>query len=208
MAFLSSLLMLSLIVGSKFWSPGHFEIPKSLIAPPPHIEFFSFGFQPQLADSLWVRAIQDFDYCEEPLGKQLCKGKSWLYQMLDTITNLDPNYKMAYSRGALALTVVISDIEGASLFYDKAVKQYPYDWPLLYQAAYHALYEEKNKEKAANLMMRAGQNGAEPWVFSLATRLYTDAGKRELGLRVYNSIKDWDNIDEQIKKRMREKLGL
>ncbi len=196
------------ITASIFFSPqSQNEVKVYLIAPPPKLEFFSFGYQMAIADQLWVRAIQDFDYCENKIAKNQCKDNGWLAEMLDAITNLAPDYKIVYRAGGLALTVIISDYAGASRIFDKGVRVFPRDLPLLYRAAYHALIEEKNNEKAAGLFIQAAQAGGNAWFYSLATRLYTEAGKKELAENLYQELKGTD-VEPGTLKRMREKLGI
>lgn len=195
-------------MGSFLIRPHVNSETKILLSPPKYLEFFVFGHSEVVADYLWIRAIQDFDYCEELVATQRCKDNGWLYQMLDSITNLSPRFRIPYATGGLALTVIVSDYAGASKFFDKAVIAFPTDWPILYRAAYHALYEEKNNLKAAKLLEAAAKNGGLPWMYSLASRLYTEGGQKELGLRLYNELKSDPNTDPGILKRMREKLGL
>lgn len=174
------LISVTLIWISSLVSPPHQEESQKHLPPPQVIKHLTFGYAEVMADSLWIRSLQDFDYCEMQIQKNICVNNSWLFQMLDAVTNLSPHFRIAYAAGALALTVIISDIEGATKIFDKGVKNFPNDWPILYRAAYHYLYEVKDKKRAAELLIQAGQNGAPPWVFSLAGRLYSDSGNTEL----------------------------
>lgn len=185
--------------------PRPFVVDKNLTAPPKTLVHFHFGFNEVMADAFWLRAVQDFDYCENQLAQNLCQGQGWLYQILDVTSDLSPKFRMPLAAGSLALSIVISDIEGASKLFNKAVERFPKDWPILYRAAYHALYEEKNNEKAAKLLIRAGQNGAPPWTFSLAAKLYTEAGQRELAEKI---LQDGEGLPEEIRERIRQKLQL
>ena len=178
---------------------------RELVAPPRALEHFHFGFRYAMADLFWIRTIQDFDFCERAISKNRCEGQSWLFQTLDLVTQLDPRFLMAYSAGGMALSIIISDVEGASRLLDKGVRAFPNDWVLTYKAAYHALYEEKDQLKAAGLMTRAAQHGAPDWVFALAGRLYTEAGHRELAERVLAEMQTLD-LDQRIQERLRQKL--
>lgn len=186
-------------------SKGLLEKPRDFLAPPLGIEHFTFGHRDVTADFFWVRAIQDFDYCDQQIEKNLCKGNSWLYRMLDTITNLSPQFRMPYATGAVALSVMVSDVKGAAEIFDKGIEQFPNDWPILYRAAYHSLYEVKDKKKAADLFMRAGRNGAPPWVFSLAGGLYNDANERVAAEAVLSEMIKGEK-DPSLIKRLEEKL--
>ncbi len=201
----SLLLFLLGFVGVISVQMAHLNEVKDLIAPPPHLEHYSFGMRSQFADLLWIRSIQDFDYCDQTLGKNLCKGNSWLYQMLDSLTNLDSHYYIAYSAGGLALTVLVSDYAGASKIFDKGIKIYPNDWKLLYRAAYHVLYEENNYPKAAELFKRVGENGGPEWTLKLASRLNTRSGQVEVGERLLEDLIRRKE-DEHVIQRLREKI--
>jgi len=186
-------------------SKGLLEKSRDLLAPPSGIEHFTFGHRDVAADFFWVRAIQDFDYCDQHIAKNLCIGKGWLFRMLNTITDLSPNFRMPYATGAVALSVMVSDIEGAAQIFDKGVTNFPNDWPILYRAAYHYLYEVKDKKKAADLFIRAGRNGAPQWVFSLAGGLYNDSNERVAAEAVLSEMIKTE-IDPAIIKRLEEKL--
>lgn len=179
---------------------------KSLVAPPAEIEHLTFGLQESVADGLWLRAIQDFDGCEvSDLGQACPPSKSWLYEMLNAITNLSPQFRTAYLSGALALGILVGDNVNAGKLYDKAVLAFPNDWQILYYAGYHFLYEIHDPIKAAGYLERAAENGAPSWVYSLAGRLYVEGGNpklaQELLVKMIQSEKD-----PAVIRRMREKI--
>lgn len=179
---------------------------RALIRPPEYMDKFSFGFNEAIADSLWIRTIQDFDYCESQTGKNICVNNSWLYHMLDTITNLSPHFRIAYAAGGLALTIIITDVDGATKIFEKGVKNFPKDWPIIYRAAYHYIYEVHNKERAAELLIQAGKNGAPPWVYSLAGRMYSDNGQIELAEKLLEEMIN-ENHDSVIVQRLKDKIS-
>jgi tetratricopeptide (TPR) repeat protein len=156
-----------------------------LSAPPPGIKYFSFGFNDAMADSLWLRYVQDTDKCHlrgmEGEGKAACE-KGWAYQMLDTITELAPKFRMPYAVGPLTLSVIVDDYDGAGLMFEKAVRAFPNDWSILYRAAYYYLYDKKQNDRAASLLLRAYQNGGPNWLPLLASRLYSKEGQLTLGI--------------------------
>lgn len=204
MKFLSIPFATIIFILSRLSLP-QFQYMPSMNLPPPPITHLTFGFSQQIADQFWLRAIQDFDYCEKKIAENTCRNQGWLYQMLDLITELAPDFRMPHAAGPLALTVIISDIEGASKLFDKAVQNFPTDWPILYRAAYQALLEEKNKEKAAKLLYQAAKNGAPDWVYALAGRLYSEAGEKELGERIYAEISQDPNL-KNVAERLRQRL--
>lgn len=175
------------------------------LAPSEALVDYTFGLKYQVSDALWIRLIQDFDYCEKKINETDCVGKSWLFKMLDLATRLDPFFGIAYRAGAIGLSVLISDYAGASIIFDRGVEHMPYDGQLAYRAAYHALYEEKDKAKAARLLKKAGENGAPAWVFSLAGRLWAESGQMDLAESLLKEMILTEK-DPHIVKRLEEKL--
>jgi len=194
------------------------EEKKYLNPPPEYIEYFHFGFRDTMADSLWLRWIQDSDVCqtylkpvvyekiESPTGNPRYKvcDTSWSYKMLDATTLLAPKFLMPYVAGASTLAVIVEDYEGATKLYERGLKEYPNDWTLLYRASYHYQFDLADKAKAAELLARAGDNGGPYWLKSLAARLQTEAGQYELALR--NLIDHRKGIEDQANADTLEKL--
>lgn len=194
-----------LLAISQLHIPQTYTVERRLIPPPPRIEHFTFGYQEVTANMLWIRALQDFDYCDSEIAKNVCKNNSWLFLMLDAVTNLSPHFRIPYAAGALALTVIITDVDGATKIFEKGIKAYPNDWPMLYRAAYHYLYEVNDKKRAAELLIAAGKNGAPSWVFSLAGRLYSDSGKVDLAKSLLEQMIR-EKQDPTLIERVRQKI--
>lgn len=202
---LVGILSFVLLVFSQTRNSSWVQENSRFISPPPMIENLSFGFNESIADILWIRSIQDFSYCDQQITQKICKNNSWLYKMLDAVTNLAPQFRVPYAVGSLALTVIITDVDGATQIFEKGIKAFPNDWPILYRAAYHYLYEVKDKKRAAELLIQAGQNGAPPWVFTLAGRLYSDTGHTELAEALLQEMSNTEQ-DPILIKRLRDKI--
>lgn len=160
-------------------------------APPVFFQHFSFGQKESLADSLWLRLIQDIDLCANEFSNPDAVRTenpncdlSWSFRMYDIITELAPRFRLPHAIGGLTVSVMLDDYQGAKHLFDKAVKQFPDDWPILYRAAYHYLADLKRPHEAAELMERAAKAGAPEWLLLSSARLYTESGQRELGLKV------------------------
>lgn len=120
---------LVLVFSQIYAGKGLLDKPRELLSPPVGLQHFTFGHNDLTADILWIRTIQDFDYCDHPISENQCKGNSWLYRMLDAVTELSPKFRMPYAMGAVALSVLVSDIEGAAKIFDRGTQEYPNDWP-------------------------------------------------------------------------------
>ncbi len=197
---------LLLFVNVRFLSFQNQDSAKDFIAPPPKLEQYTVGLRYQIADLIWIRALQDFDFCEKQLDERTCQGKSWLFEMIDTVVRLDSHFKNPYMFGGLALTVLISDYAGASIIFDKAVEKFPNDWNLNYIAAYHSLFEEKNQFKAAQRFEAAARGGAPSWVYVRASRLYDESGKKELAQDILNQLEK-SGQHPALVNRLKEKLN-
>lgn len=195
------------LILSHFWMRQQTFPTRTTYLTPPQIQHFIFGLGEQTADGLWVRAIQDFDYCEQEVAHQTCRGEGWLYRMLDLITDLAPSFRIPYATGPLALTVIVNDYQGASKLFDKAAKAFPNDWSILYRAAYHALYEEHDKVKAAGLLEQSLKAGGPHWLAALATRLYTDGGEAALGEALLHEVESQPGTDPRFVQRLKDHLA-
>lgn len=187
-----------------------------LLYAPSNIKSFTLGFDLIAADTLWLRVLQDFDVCDqtglpelvpsERAPKARC-NRGWVYSMIDAITELDTKFKIAHTAGAVILSIVVDDAEGAAKIYDKAIERFPLDWQIAYRASYHYLYEIKDEPRAANLLREAGKRGAPSWVFALAARIYTKQGKLELAQGVLKDAIGAEQNDEfkpYLEKRLKE----
>lgn len=160
------------------------------ITPPIELKYLNAGFSASAADSFWLRAVQDFDHCDQPLNESECKGKSWLFDVVNLTVELDAKFREAYYYGALALTILISDYDGATVIFDKGVAHFKNYWPLLYAAGYHADFEEKNKLKASKLYLAAVNNGAPDWVRLSAGRLASEGGDQVSAKEILEQLID------------------
>lgn len=179
-------------------SASYFPVPKAL-------SHFVFGYHEVTADLFWIRTLQDFDYCEKKSSEGICVAKGWVYQVLDLTCDLSPTFLQPHAWGALALSVLVGDKEGAALIFARAVERFSTNWSVSYWAGYHAMLEEQNPEKAAGYLENAARNGAPPWVYSLVAKLYTQVGKQELAEGLIKNLED-ANFDPIIIKRMRQRL--
>jgi hypothetical protein len=102
--------------------------------------------------------------------------------------------------------VIVNDFAGASRIFDKAVKAFPNDWPILSRAAYHAIYEEKDKEKAAKLLLRSAELGGPPWQYLLASRLSLESGEREFTEAMIHQLESEPRPDPVLIKTLKDRL--
>lgn len=166
-----------------------------ILPPPSGVENLHFGFKESMADLVWLDFIQHSFDCskyKDPEGEHC--PKRWGYKTLKTASLLAPKLKALYKFGAVKLSVLLDDHEGAADLFEVGLKQYSDDWVLNYRAAYLYLEEIKNPDKAASLMIKAADSGAPFWTRSLASRLYDQSGRTELSVRILEDL--YKNADE------------
>ncbi len=174
-----------------------------------YIKYFSFGYGSQIADTFWIRFLQELDAFNklEIAEMHLCPDKttSWHFHLMNIAIDLDPKFYEINFHAPLLVDLTISDVKGASTLFDKSVLNFPNDWRILYRASYQAVVEERNNKKAADLLYRAGKNGAPSWVMSLAGGLFNEAGERKMAEQIYSELIA-ESKDEELAKRLKQKL--
>lgn len=182
---------------------------KVFVAPIKSMGLFTFGYHSVISSLMWVRILQDIDVCDQAEEKQVLPdfqsqdiltevldrklpeakcNEGWVYQMLDVITELTPDFYGAYLDGATMLSVVVDDRKGAQKLFAKAVVDFPDDWQILYRAAYHELFEMQNSDRAAKLLRLAGERGAPSWVYALSARIYSKLGQAAFAKTILESV--------------------
>ncbi|MCY4321839.1 MAG: hypothetical protein OXC37_05525 [Bdellovibrionaceae bacterium] len=189
--------LLSIIcVGSLFFFEPQFKKKSNKVfyfAPPEIIKYFSFGFEELYADILWMRLLQNVDFCSSKKGLPIYDGetkyeceKGWSYKMTSAITELAPRFLAPYEISGSILSVIMGDKLGAKKIYDKALKVFPNNWQLHFSASYHYLVELKEEEKAAKLLIKTADLGGPLWLYALAAKTYKKKGRLLLAKEILN----------------------
>lgn len=204
--------LLAVIILTLNLNISNFDLKKydqRLICVSDYISYFNFGLSSQIADTLWIRFLQELDAFNQltVADMHLCPDKtsSWHFHLMNVAIDLDSKFYEINLYAPLLISVTISDSKGASVLFDKAVANFPNDWRILYRASYQALLEEKNNEKAAGLLYRAGKQGAPYWVMSLAGGLYNESGNRKMAEQIYSELIS-ESKDEAVAARLKLKL--
>ncbi len=181
-------------------------------APPEVIRYFSFGFSEIYADILWMRLIQDIDFCSSEKGIPIYDGKTkyqcdkgWSFKMTSAIIELAPRFLRPYEISGSIMSVVMGDQKGAKAIYDKAVQQFPDNWKIHFSAGSHYLLELGEEEKAVPLLIRSADLGGPYWLYGLAAKVYGEMGKLLLAREVLISAMEKD-IKGTYKKTMELRL--
>ena len=183
-------------------------------APPETIKRFSFGFQELYADILWMRLLQNIDFCSSQKGLPVYDGKTkfhcekgWSFKMSSSITELAPHYLKPYQISGSIMSIIMGDKQGAKIIYDKALKNFPDNWKIHFSAGYHYLMELKEEERAARLLRRSADLGGPHWLYALSAQTYSRVGKLLLSREILLQAIETDSTGqyrEALQKRLKE----
>ena len=168
-------------------------------APPQIIKYFSFGFSDLYADILWMRLIQNIDFCSSKKGIPVYDGKTkyqcekgWSYKMTLAITELAPRFLAPYEMAGAIMSVIMGDKLGAKKIYDKALKMFPQNWQIHFSASYHYLVELKEETQAAKLLIKTADLGGPFWLYALAAQTYKKKGQLLLAKEILKQALEKD----------------
>ncbi len=177
-------------VWAFFLSPsGNLKKNTKVLPPPEGVEFFHFGFKDSLADLFWLNFIQKAFDCSKykNFENKYCSNR-WGYKTLNTASILAPKFKALYELGAVQLTVLLDDHEGAAELFERGLFYIKNSWVINYRAAYLYLEELKDFKRAGELLEEASTLGAPFWTRSLASRMYNRSGQLELSYRILQGL--------------------
>ena len=181
-------------------------------APPETIKHFSFGFPELYADILWMRLLQNIDFCSSQKGLPIYDGKTkyqcekgWSFKMSAAITELAPRYLKPYQISGSIMSVIMGDKQGAKIIYDKALRNFPEHWKIHFSAGYHYLMELKEEERAAQLLRRAGDLGGPHWLYALSAQTYSRLGQLLLSREILRQAIETDPTG-QYQKALQKRL--
>lgn len=163
---------------------------------------YAAGFDNFWAALLWVQLLQQSSH--QPIHE----GRvSWEFTHVDTITELEPNFDLAYRFGATFLSVFKQDRLGAKLILEKWVARQPYFWRPNYLLGFHYFSELNDPERGAEYILKAARlEGAPSWISSLGVRVLSETGALaqalKLSLDLFPGIKDPEGRD-RLRRRIR-----
>jgi tetratricopeptide (TPR) repeat protein len=158
------------------------------------IKALSGDFNGLTADWYWINSLQY-------IGRRVLKAKEegtldvgdlrplnpkLLYPMLDRTTTLDPNYRVAYTFGAVVLPAV--DEELAIKLTEKGIAENPNEWRL-YQHLGYIYWKRGDYEKAAQTYYMGSTIADAPsFMKQMSAKVRLEGGKRETAREIYTQI--------------------
>jgi tetratricopeptide (TPR) repeat protein len=162
------------------------------------LNHLNVGNKRLISDLLWVQTLLESDI-EHYKTKDL---NSWMYLRFNTIINIDPLFYEAYLYGGKYLSIIKDDDLGAKDIYDKAVKKFPNDYRINFNAGFHYYFELGDAENAARIFDRIKFHPNAPsFLPSLTARLKAKAGDLEAAFLLLN-----DTLERSKNKRIIKRL--
>ncbi|HMJ08465.1 MAG TPA: hypothetical protein VK468_05635 [Pyrinomonadaceae bacterium] len=161
---------------------------------------FALGSEGLLADWYWMRSLQ---YLGDKIAKSDAEildlenlrslNPRLLYPLLDTATDLDPHFIMAYSYGAVVLPAI--DPQQAIKLSEKGIANNPEQWRL-YSYLGYIYWRLKSYDKAAEVYERGSNiDGAPAFMKMMVAAMKTQGGSRDTARVLYSQM--YDEADDQ-----------
>jgi len=153
---------------------------------------FSLGLEGLIADWYWMQSLQY-------IGNKVVNSKDdinlenlsplnprLLYPLLDNATDLDPQFTVVYSYGAIVLPAI--NPEQAIKITEKGIANNPNEWRL-YQHLGYIYWRLKNYEKAAQVYEEGAKiGGSPPFMKLMAAQMKNEGGSRETARAIYEQM--------------------
>ena len=189
-----------------------YNLPPSGLLP-----VLSCGYNEVAADLLWITTISYF-------AEQVVKNRDYthLKRYTESTLALDPRFKAVYRYTAPMMLTRGSKQTNEDVLYaidllDRGRKLWPNDWRFPLTIGTYYMFELKTRDKqqkqrwrrkGADYIREAALVGADiPWLPSLAAKIYSQQGQRDLAIRhlqeMYLATKD-ERIRDDIRFKLRQ----
>jgi len=136
------------------------------------------GYRHIAADLIWLKAVQYFGDMKQTAG-----GFRWAYHATDVVTDLDPEFVMAYQAGGTILGVWSGLMDESIALLKKGMRHNPNDWRFPFLIGYDYFYELCDPANGAKYFQVASTlPGAPTYLARLAARLSVEAGDPEAAM--------------------------
>lgn len=162
-------------------------------------QYFHTGYKRLISSAMWIATILESDL-DHYKNKDL---NSWMFLRFKTISELEPRFYENYRYGGIYLSIVKDDLPGASYIYNLGLKQYPDDYFLLKNAAFHFEFEVGDQKRSYEIYQRLRSHPQTDFLtLSVLARLENQMGKREAAFALlmsqYEKIQDKNSFLAQV----------
>lgn len=171
------------VVRDRGWAPFVPPNPTLWLNSGPLASRLALGFRTLIADIYWMRAVVYYG------GKRRATAEAsgtpadfaQLYPLLNLVTSLDPNFRVAYRFGAIFLTEAYPSGPGrpdlAIALLQRGLENDPIRWEYMEDIGFVYYWWLRDYKEAATWFARAGeQPGAPAWLAPLAATTLAQGG--------------------------------
>jgi len=186
------------VVRDRNWTPFRPAASVMWLQAGPIARRLALGYDNLLADIYWMRAV--VYYGSVRLASAADRNYDLLYPMLDMVTTLDPDFKVAYRFGAIFLTEAYPSGPGrpdqAIDLLQRGAAQDPKAWEYIHDIGFVYYWWLGDYPQAASWFSRAAEvPGAPIWLKPLAATTLAEGGDRNLSRQMWRQIAEGSDVE-------------
>jgi tetratricopeptide (TPR) repeat protein len=187
------------IVRDRQWTPFRPAASLMWLNAGPVARRLALGYDNLLADIYWIRTVVYYGGVRRE-AVEGARNYDLLRPMLDMVTTLDPDFKVAYRFGAIFLTEAYPNGPGrpeqAIDLLQRAIAQHPNGWEYVYDIGFVHYWWLGDYQGAASWFRKAAAiPGAAEWLEPLAATTLVEGGDRNLSRQMWRQMQEDSDIE-------------
>jgi hypothetical protein len=163
----------------------------------------SLGFDRLVADLFWLRTV---NYIGDERAAKV--GYPAARDLAELVTDIDPEFRTAYSVMNTVLTVLSPQVDAAIALLDKGIRHIEW-WKLHFLQGYSYFHEKGDYRQAAEqIRLAATLPGGPPYLPRLAARLYASGGDPDAALQFVLARIEYADSEPERRKLIRRARDL
>jgi hypothetical protein len=163
----------------------------------------SLGFDRLVADLFWLRTV---NYIGDERAAKV--GYPAAQRLVELVTDVDPEFRTAYSVMNTVLTVLSPQVDAAIALLEKGIHHIAW-WKLHFLQGYNYFHEKGDYRRAAEqIRLAATLPGGPPYLPRLAARLYASGGDPDAALQFVLARIDYADSEPERRKLIRRARDL
>ncbi|MGH9387121.1 MAG: hypothetical protein ACRD2N_22865 [Vicinamibacterales bacterium] len=186
------------VVRDRGWQPYEPANPVLWLPSGTLVKRLALGFENVVADVYWMRAV--VYYGSKRLEEEKTRNFELLYPLLDVVTAVDPEFKVAYRFGSIFLTEGYPNGPGrpdqAIALLERGIERDGSRWEYMQDIGFVYYWWLRDYEAAAEWFDRAGdQKDAPTWLKPLAATTLARGGNRVSSRFLWKQILGNTDVD-------------
>jgi hypothetical protein len=199
-------------VRDRGWAPYEPPNPTMWVNSGPLASKLALGFRNLVADVYWMRAVVYYGGKRRASAEASATPANFaqLYPLLNLVTSLDPDFRVAYRFGAIFLTEAYPSGPGrpdlAIALLQRGLEHDPTRWEYMEDIGFVYYWWLRDFKQAAEWFKRAGeQPGGPSWLAPLAATTLAEGGDRRSSRFLWTQLSQNTDI-EWVRRTARQRL--